>query len=230
MPSPDRLEMIIHVSQREFLMCGSRRGPRNSQLSTEDRQSRLTAVERLDYRGCRAWLSGSPKACRSPHRAAPRIEMEVNYTSVWEADWAWGVPLIVLTSVVHVLGLGLINERIVQALSGRTDRRHPTFMFAVAMSVAILLATVLHAGEAAVWAAAYILLRAVPDMKAAMLYSVSALTTYGHASTDLAGRWRMLGALEALNGMLLFGLTTAFLFAMIQEIWSLESRARPPKS
>jgi hypothetical protein len=29
----------------------------------------------------------------------------------------------------------------------------------------------------------------------------------------------MMGALEALNGMLLFGLTTAFLFAMIEEVW-----------
>jgi hypothetical protein len=29
----------------------------------------------------------------------------------------------------------------------------------------------------------------------------------------------MMGALEALNGMLLFGLTTAFLFAMIQRVW-----------
>jgi hypothetical protein len=29
----------------------------------------------------------------------------------------------------------------------------------------------------------------------------------------------MMGALEALNGMLLFGLMTAFLFAMIQEVW-----------
>jgi hypothetical protein len=33
-----------------------------------------------------------------------------------------------------------------------------------------------------------------------------------------------LSALEALNGMLLFGLTTAFLFAMIQEVW--QSRRR----
>ena len=32
------------------------------------------------------------------------------------------------------------------------------------------------------------------------------------------------GALEALNGMLLFGLTTAFLFAMIQKVWPLGSR------
>jgi hypothetical protein len=34
----------------------------------------------------------------------------------------------------------------------------------------------------------------------------------------------MMGALEALNGMLLFGLTTALLFAMIQEVWPLARR------
>jgi hypothetical protein len=156
--------------------------------------------------------------------------MEISSPSAWEANWAWGVPLIVLTSVVHVLGLGLINERVIHALSGSMDRRHSMFLFAAAMSVAVLLATILHAFEAAVWAAAYLLLRALPDMKAGMLYSVSALTTYGHASALLADRWKMLGALEALNGMLLFGLSTAFLFAMIQEIWSLGRRDRRPTS
>jgi hypothetical protein len=34
-----------------------------------------------------------------------------------------------------------------------------------------------------------------------------------------------MGALEALNGMLLFALTTAFLFAMIQKVWSLRISA-----
>ena len=37
-------------------------------------------------------------------------------------------------------------------------------------------------------------------------------------------QWQLMGALEALNGMLLFGLTTAFLFAMIQKVWPLGSR------
>jgi hypothetical protein len=34
------------------------------------------------------------------------------------------------------------------------------------------------------------------------------------------------GALEALNGTLLFGLTTAFLFAMIREVWEIERKER----
>ena len=51
------------------------------------------------------------------------------------------------------------------------------------------------------------------------LYSLSAMTSYGHANLDLEEHWQLLGALEALNGMLLFGLTTAFLFGVIQRAW-----------
>ena len=35
-------------------------------------------------------------------------------------------------------------------------------------------------------------------------------------------QWQLMGALEAVNGMLLFGLTTAFLFAIIQKVWRWE--------
>ena len=33
----------------------------------------------------------------------------------WIADWAWSLPLILLTVIIHVFGLGLINERVVRA-------------------------------------------------------------------------------------------------------------------
>jgi hypothetical protein len=57
-----------------------------------------------------------------------------------------------------------------------------------------------------------------------MLYSLSAMTAYGHANLYLQAHWQLMGALEAVNGMLLFGLTTAFLFAMIQGVWPLGRR------
>jgi len=61
--------------------------------------------------------------------------MEFAKTGGWGPDWAWRNPLIVLTSVIHVFGLGLINERIVQSLGVRVDRRRPTFL-AATMSLA----------------------------------------------------------------------------------------------
>jgi hypothetical protein len=144
---------------------------------------------------------------------------------MWSADWAWSLPLILLTVVIHVFGLGLINERVVRTLSRSIDRRRLVPLFALVMGVAVLLITALHGIEGVAWAAAYLFLGAVPDAKAAMLYSLNAMTTYGHESVSLAPHWQMMGALEALNGMLLFGLTTAFLFAMIQEVWPLALRA-----
>ena len=143
--------------------------------------------------------------------------------SNWHANWAWGMPLIIINVVIHVLGLGLINERILQVLRA-VNQRHFTGAFAVVMGVVALLATILHGMEGMVWAAAYRLLDALPDTHSAVLYSLSAITTYGHANIMLEPQWQLMGALEALNGILLFGLTTAFMFAMIQQVWPLGSR------
>ena len=144
----------------------------------------------------------------------------------WNANWAWSLPLIVLNVVIHVIGLGLINKSVVRVLSGAMERRRFMPTFAVVMGVTTLLATALHGIEAATWAIAYRLLGALPDTKSAMLYSLSAMTSYGHAGLFLEDHWQLMGPLEALNGMLLFGLTTAFLFAMIQKVWPLGSRGR----
>jgi hypothetical protein len=143
---------------------------------------------------------------------------------MWITDWAWSLPLILLTVVIHVFGLGVINEKVVRTLSRSTGRRGLVPRFAIVMGAAVLLMTALHGIEGIAWAAAYLFLGAVPDAKAGMLYSLNAMTTYGHESVSLQPQWQMMGALEALNGMLLFGLTTAFLFAMIQEVWPLAIR------
>ncbi len=127
--------------------------------------------------------------------------------------------MIVLTVVMHVCGLGLIHERVIHVLSNAVEHRAFLPKFALVMSVTALLATTLHGIEGSIWSAAYRLLGALPDNKSAMLYSFSAMTSYGHANLFLQAHWQLLGALEALNGLLLFGLTTAFLFAIIQRVW-----------
>jgi MFS superfamily sulfate permease-like transporter len=148
----------------------------------------------------------------------------------WNANWAWSLPLIVLNVVIHVIGLGLINESVVRILSGAKERSRFTSKFAAVMGATALLATILHGIEAAIWATAYRFLGALPDTRSAMLYSLSAMTSYGHANLFLEEQWQLMGALEALNGMLLFGLTTACLFAMIQKVWPQGSRGRRQQS
>ena len=90
--------------------------------------------------------------------------------TLWYADWAWSLPLIVVTVLIHVLGLGLFNERVIPALGGATARGHRTAAFIVVMGATVLLATFLHGLEAAIWAVAYLVLGALPDFRSAMLY------------------------------------------------------------
>jgi hypothetical protein len=146
--------------------------------------------------------------------------------AAWELDWLWGLLLIVMSVVIHVVGLMIIFREAVKIMSIAVVRRRFAPMFIVVMGTVALLATVLHGLEGTLWAASYRLLDALPDGRSAMLYSLSAMTTYGHASLFLKDRWQLMGALEALNGTMLFGLTTAFLFAMIREVWEIERKER----
>jgi hypothetical protein len=137
----------------------------------------------------------------------------------WSANWAWGLPLIVFTVIFHSYCLGRLNAEVDGRLRSREGnpvrRTVPSFLIGgIALSV-----TMLHGVEAGIWAGAYRLLGASEDNKSAMLYSLNALTSYGHEALHLASHWKLMGALEALNGWILFGLTTAFLFTVVQKAW-----------
>lgn len=144
----------------------------------------------------------------------------------WGADWAWGVPLIILTVLIHTYFLGLLNRRVDVMFIHANRIKGISSASLLVMGTTALWTTGLHGFETAIWAAAYRLLGALSDNKSAMLYSLGAMTTYGHETVILAPHWRLMGALEALNGWILFGLTTAFLFTVMQKAWP--QKPEPP--
>jgi hypothetical protein len=137
----------------------------------------------------------------------------------WSTDWAWSLPLMLLNVIIHVLGLVFINDAVIHMRRDVGARHRFVTKFAAMICAAVLLIIVLHALEAGTWAAAYRLLGALPDNKSAMLYSLGAMTSYGHANLFLLPHWQMMGVLQSLTGVLLFGLSTAFMYAMIQALW-----------
>ena len=140
----------------------------------------------------------------------------------WDNNWTWALPLIVLTLILHVTGLALINVRMVRMIGAIQKNRQFFAMFVSVMGVTTLLAILLLGFEATLWAAAYRSLGALPDGRTALLYSLNAFTAYGNSDLVLAPHWRLMGALEALNGVLLFGLTTAFLYGHFRRVWPAE--------
>jgi hypothetical protein len=163
-------------------------------------------------------------------REQARLSMNLGDAPAWGADWAWGVPLILLTVVFHAYCLSRIVENVSARLDGKYALEHFLSTPILIVGGTALSATILHGLEGAVWAVLYRLLGASPDLKSAVLYSLEAMTSYGHENLFLASHWRMLGALEALSGWILFGLTTAFLFAVIHRAWPNTDAQRAPRS
>ena len=82
---------------------------------------------------------------------------------------------------------------------------------------ATLLALAGHLGEIALWAFALDVSGAVTDFSAAIYSSAGSYTTVG-SDIVLPRQWKLLGPFEAVDGMLMFGVSTAFIFAVIQRL------------
>ena len=152
-------------------------------------------------------------------------------------NWAWGLSLIALTTAIHAMGV------VMMAIAGlgirvRLETRNLGLRDVILIvtggvgAVGLLLA-VLHGIEAAIWAAAYVWLGALDSLQDAILYSLDSMTTRGASGLMLEPHWQMMGALEAADGMLLFGISTAYIFAEMQVYWSMLSdllkiRRHPP--
>ncbi|WP_424363176.1 hypothetical protein [Methylocystis parvus] len=131
----------------------------------------------------------------------------------WGGDWLWGLPVIVLTITLHICVFVFVERMLARSL--KTRERHAAYRIA-SITLVALIAIALHAFEALIWAVLFVFVKALPDPRDAVLYSLSSITAFGHAPLFLDKRWQLLGAMEAMNGVILFGLTTAFLFAAVQ--------------
>jgi hypothetical protein len=140
------------------------------------------------------------------------------------AEWSWGLLLTVLTVLIHTSGLWMVWQAALRAISHPVRLHHRKAISLTIISCVTLSAAVLPGTEAALWALVYRFLKALPDYQVAMLYSLNAITSYGHANLQLENRWHLMGAMEALNGWLLFGISTAFLFAVLQRLSSSDSK------
>ena len=143
--------------------------------------------------------------------------------STWNANWLWSLTLIAITIVIHLVGIGLIVIA-VERFRARLVRSPGTYLGSSPATIAVIVAVtltlaVLHGIESMTWAPAYVRLGALPSPAAAALYSVDSMTTRGASGLIPAPDWRMMGAVEAGDGMLLFGISTAFLFYVMIRLW-----------
>ena len=135
-------------------------------------------------------------------------------------NWTWGLSLFTLTIAIHATGVTFMVS-VVHSIRVRLESQSLGLpcVFAIiigAITAMGLLLAALHGIEAGFWAAAYLWIGALGSPEAAILYSVDTMATRGASGIVLQPQWQMMGALEAANGMLLFGISTAFIFTAMQ--------------
>ena len=130
---------------------------------------------------------------------------------------AVGVSAIACTIIVHALALSATVN--VVRRERRLGRAGARFWIDVAIvAVAISFAFAAHLVEIALWAVLFTICGEFPDFGAAFDHSAVNYTTLGYGDVIMTSSWRLLGPLEAANGMLMFGVSTAMIFTVIQRL------------
>ena len=85
-----------------------------------------------------------------------------------------------------------------------------------ALVLVMLLATVVESGA---WAITYLMIGALDSAEAAAYFSMVTYTTLGYGDITLSDEWRLLSSFEAANGILMFGWSTALIFAGVHSAY-----------
>ncbi len=77
----------------------------------------------------------------------------------------------------------------------------------------------LHLIEVIIWAQFYVWRGAMPDLASSFYFSAVTYTTTGYGDLVLPTEWRLVGAVEALTGLLMCGWSTGFFFAVVNRMF-----------
>jgi hypothetical protein len=104
---------------------------------------------------------------------------------------------------------------VARAVSADNKLQPAIFLMAVMIStVSVLMAA--HAVEVIVWALAYLIVGAAPPGAGFGYFAFVNYTTLGYGDIVPVVRWRLLGPITALNGVLLIGWSTAVIFEVLR--------------
>jgi hypothetical protein len=130
---------------------------------------------------------------------------------------AVGLVAVLCTFFIHALAIAA-NVRFF-----RFERKHrrtgaDLFVNLAIFVQAMALAFVAHLIEIGLWAALFVICGEFRDFAASYYYSAVNYSTLGIGDVAMSQSWRLLGPLEAADGALMFGVSTAMIFAVIQRL------------
>lgn len=121
------------------------------------------------------------------------------------------------TILIHSVSLGITirffrRERSLGRVGSVVSNNLGIFVLAISF------AFVAHLTEIALWACLFVLCGEFKSFELAYYHSAVNYTTLGYGDLIMTPRWKLLGPLEAADGALMFGVSTAMIFAVAQRL------------
>jgi hypothetical protein len=80
----------------------------------------------------------------------------------------------------------------------------------------------LHLAQICAWAGFYTLWGGLENFETALYFSIASYTTIGYGDIVLSPRWRLLGGIEGVTGVLMFGWSTGAIFAVASRLLAIQ--------
>jgi len=130
---------------------------------------------------------------------------------------AVGSVAVLCTIFIHALAIGgIVNVFRYERNRGRTGTGLLVDLAIVVVTIG--LAFVAHLIEMALWAVLFEICGEFKDFASAYCHSAVNYSTLGYGDVIMSRSWKLLGPLEAADGALMFGVSTAMIFAVIQRL------------
>ncbi len=125
--------------------------------------------------------------------------------------------MVVITILIHGAGITAL-ARGMRLEVDAAEAHHFSLKRAMAILVIVLALFTLHGIEIWLYAAVYLVIGAVQNLEAAVYYSTITYASIGFGDSEMARPWRLVGAIEGINGVLLLGWSTAFFVTVVARL------------
>jgi hypothetical protein len=127
---------------------------------------------------------------------------------------------------LHAVVMAVVVGTARNALKWEHRQSHVWLTAVMVTTVGVLMTA--HVTEVMIWALAYAVLDVVPAGTDVLYFAFVNYTTLGYGDVVPVERWRVLGPMAAMNGVLLFGWSTAVIFEVLRQAMRRRDRMGKP--
>lgn len=128
--------------------------------------------------------------------------------------------MVLMTVFLHAVGLQLLARLTrFELLEERKLAIRPLSLAAIGLTMTVVVGLfIVHALEIWLYAALYLELGALQHLREAVYFSTQTYAAIGFGNDSLNPHWRLLAAIEGVNGVILLGWSTAFFVTVMRRL------------